>query len=189
MKMGKNGLSMPTLTSFVKTVKGFVGDQYTCTFHFDEDGKSVSKSLSQVKDNVKHLKSVCQHSSFKIETKEMKTPALCDAMMKRLDSFHFNSTISLMRMDRYGTVLRFEFTITDSNSDSNAKTTKKLLLSGLNAAHLRAVFEYLNVNGINGSTVDNARKQLKKHLDAQNKTFFPFIATDHQKLVGRLVKV
>ena len=68
MKMGKNGLSMPTLTSFVKTVKGFVGDQYTCTFHFDEDGKSVSKSLSQVKDSVKHLKSVCQHSSFKIET-------------------------------------------------------------------------------------------------------------------------
>ena len=180
---------MPTLTSFVKTVKGFVGDQYTCTFLFDEDGKSVSKSLSEVKGSVKHLKSVCQHSSFNVETENMKTPALCDAMMKRLDSFHFNSTISLMRMDRDGTVLRFEFTITDSNSDSNAKTTKKLLLSDLNAAHLRAVFEYLNVNGINGSTVDNARKQLKKHLDAQNKTFFPFIATDHQKLVGRLVKV
>jgi hypothetical protein len=62
-------------------------------------------------------------------------------------------------------------------------------LSDLNAAHLRAVFEYIKVNGINGSTVVNARKQLKKHLDAQKKTLFPFIATDHQKLVGRLVKV
>lgn len=184
------------LDTFEKKVNTVTGNKYSCSFTFivtvDKNTERKTMPLSAVESaKADYVKAVCQHPAFKVNVCQTKK-ALIEIMKSRLDVMPFNVMVKLVSVKQGP--FAFEFCASTQASLSAAgvlaaprAVVSSTTLSALNAAQVRAVLEYLNVEDINGATVDSARTKLKAFLEKKIQTngFFPFVVTNNHLPVAR----